>query len=99
MDQGAGQAVQGTVLLGVVGTGHVQHAVLHGDGHVGVELLRQGALGALHGDHVVVLYLNFHAGGDGDRRSTNSAHSYTLLTRQMPGLRRRHGPDGPSCRS
>ena len=43
--------------------------------------------------------LRVYAGGDGDRSSANSRHSYTLLTRRMPGLRRRHGPRGPSCRS
>ena len=53
----------------------------------------------LDGDNIVVLHLDLHSGGDGDRRSTNSRHSYTLLTRQMPGLHRRHGPRGPSCRS
>src|SRR5699024_3577858 len=76
VDQGPGQAVQSAVLLGVVGTGDVDDLTLLLDLHVGVELTGQGALGALHGDHVLRLDLNLHAGGDGDMSSTNSRHSY-----------------------
>ena len=55
VQQRAGQAVEGPVLLGVVGAGDMEHALLHGDGHAGLELPGQGALGALDSDDVVVL--------------------------------------------
>ena len=76
VEQGAGKPVQGTVLLQVVGTGDAQLCPLLLDGHGGVQLLGKGALGPLHCDEVIVLDLNLHAGGDGDRSSANSRHSY-----------------------
>ena len=81
VEQSAGQAVERAVLLGVVGTGHLQLGALLGDGHVGVELTGQGALGALDGHHVVLFDFDLHAGRDGDRSSSDSRHSYTLLTK------------------
>ena len=76
MDQSAGQTVQSAVLFVIVGARNGQVTIFHGDGHVGVKLLGQGTLGALDGDNVVVLYLDLHSGGNGDRSSTNSRHSY-----------------------
>ena len=75
VQQSTGQTVQGAVLLQVVGTGDSDHAVVHGDGHVGAELLLQGALSALDGDNVVVSDANLHTSGDGDRSSTDTTHS------------------------
>ena len=74
VQQAAGQAVQSAVLLQVVGAGHGNHIALNSNGHVSIKLLSEGALGALHGDDIVVSHIDLDAGGDGDGSSTNSAH-------------------------
>ena len=100
VQQGAGQAVQAAVGLLVVGTGHMDHIALLGDGHGGMHLLRQGTLGALYGNQVTGFDLHVHTGGDGDRHSSDTRHILlSLLTRQTPGPRRRHGPRGRPCQS
>ena len=43
---------------------------------------------------------DLHAGGDRDRRSSDSRHfSLSLLTTRRPGLHRRHAARGQPCRS
>ena len=63
VQQGTGQAMQGTVFLFIVGAGHVDDVALLGQGHLLAELLGQGTLGALDGDQIAFAQGHFHIVG------------------------------------
>ena len=79
VDQRTGQTVQGTVLLGVVGAGDVDDTIVDVDLHLGYEGALDAALGALDGDVIVLVDLDFNAGGNGDGCSTDSRHCVPSL--------------------
>ena len=61
VDVGAGQAMEATCLLLVIGAGNQNLIALDLNGHQGMEFGMQGTLGALHGDGVIGLVdLHFH---------------------------------------
>ncbi len=72
VEQRAGQAVEGAVFLGIVGTGDMNDACFDVDLHLGNEVTLKSALGTLDGDVVVLADGNFNACGDGDGCSTYS---------------------------
>ena len=75
VDQRAAQAVQRPVHLVVRGAGDAQRRALDLDLHVVVNVLGQLTLGALDGDDVVIVHLDRHARGDGNRKSADSRHN------------------------
>ena len=77
VDQAAGQAVQCTVVLVVVRTSDEDFVALHRDVHVRMEFAGKGCLSALYGNNVAV-NLDFNAGRNGNRHSTNSRHCLYL---------------------
>ena len=88
VQQGAGETVEGAVLLGVGGALHNDLRALLLDDHRGMEALGQGALGALDGDHVALGDVDLDTGGDGNGHSSNSTHvkypPYQMNARTSP---------------
>jgi hypothetical protein len=81
VDVGAGQAMEATCLLLVIGAGNQNLIALDLNGHQGMEFGMQGTLGALHGDGVIGLVdLHFHARGNDDGFSSNSRHCLMPLS-------------------
>ena len=71
VDEGTGQAVEGSVHLVVIGTGDVNDACFDFDFHSGCYVHLKCALGALDGN-VLTVNLNFHSCRDGNGSSTDS---------------------------
>ncbi len=82
LNQGAGRPVQGLALFFIVGAGDAHHIALHSHADAGVDLLGQGALGALDRHNAVVDRYG-DAGGNIYGFSSNSRHCCTpfLFTR------------------
>jgi hypothetical protein len=72
VDKGTGQAVKGSVLLHVVRAGNVQNAVIHGNMHLGRDLLGKFALGALYDNGVIVANRDCHSARNVDRKFSDS---------------------------
>src|SRR5699024_5293839 len=89
-DAGAGQAVQALGQVLVIGAGNQNLIALDLDGHAGMIVGIQAALGALHGDGVSCLIdSDSDAGRNDDGFSSNSRHcllplSYHTKARTSP---------------
>ena len=77
VNQAAGEAVQCAVVLVVVRTSDEDFVALHRDVHVRMEFAGKGCLSALYGNNVAV-NLDFNAGRNGNRHSTNTRHCLYL---------------------
>ena len=102
--ESAVQTVHGFMGLGIAGARKGNHVTLLLDGDYGVDLLRQGALGTLDGDEVVFVDRDRHAGGNRNRKLTDSRHFFYLLsvcgiTKRSRELRRPGFPCGGYARS
>jgi hypothetical protein len=72
VDEGAEESVLSAVLAVVRGAGYVNVSVLYLNFEIGVDFLGEGALGALHGDYVVLV------DGDGNTSGNlNGSFTYT----------------------
>ena len=72
VNQGAGQAMEASVLFLIVGALHGHNTVGNLDDHIRMKCFGQSTLGALHSDHIGVLDGHFHACRYGDRHFANS---------------------------
>ena len=101
VDQRAVQTMHRAMGLAVGRTGDDDFAADLFDLHILIDLLTQFALRALDGHGVVVRDGHGNAGGNRNRKLTDSTHSSVppTLTRYRPELRRRCRRCGPPCRS
>ena len=97
--QRAGQPVQGAVLLAVGRTGHRDGVVLDRDLHIGVQRLRQSALGSLDRYRVARGKVDCHTGRNRYGFSSNSRHNLIPPTIQRRALRRQCFLFWRACRS
>src|SRR5512141_2047822 len=81
VDEGPGQPVELLVGLRLARPGHEDRIALAADGHLGMEVARERALRAGHGD-VATLDGEVDPGRDGDGQATDSGHP---ATRRRPG--------------